>query len=421
MSKNKIGRNDPCPCGSGKKYKNCCLVLDDTAGTDPFIRYSQAIASVKLKLDQEYKDEIKKIRKSALQNFLYYAAYHQLPAEHESLFSDWLWFDMTDSEDTTLALDYLNQHARFMPTALQECLTALAGSYLSVYEPGNSGDGFMEIRDIFSNVTKRVILKEALEEDMKAKSYLLLGRLVALAEGNVFSGMVLATDNNDGQEKYIVEHLQYLQELENEPEIITLLKSHADLLYGIFDHAYLKKHFLINDIRIMQLPEADTAKFLQERLNNSAGLSFVHGIEDLSWYKAIDEQGLQRIACGTDYVVSCISSLDNLKSWQDFLEDILPGVCEWQIVNTRFLRQSPPADLVPVWFKVMRELETERWLHTPHGELDDKTPLEQLAEENGLEKVINMLDLFAARLDEGNEGLDLIDYMRRRVLAMQEA
>ncbi len=23
-NENKIGRNDPCPCGSGKKYKNCC-------------------------------------------------------------------------------------------------------------------------------------------------------------------------------------------------------------------------------------------------------------------------------------------------------------------------------------------------------------------------------------------------------------
>lgn len=22
---NKIGRNAPCPCGSGKKYKKCCL------------------------------------------------------------------------------------------------------------------------------------------------------------------------------------------------------------------------------------------------------------------------------------------------------------------------------------------------------------------------------------------------------------
>ena len=24
----KIGRNDPCPCGSGKKYKNCCMKKD---------------------------------------------------------------------------------------------------------------------------------------------------------------------------------------------------------------------------------------------------------------------------------------------------------------------------------------------------------------------------------------------------------
>jgi SEC-C motif len=22
----KLGRNDPCPCGSGKKYKHCCLL-----------------------------------------------------------------------------------------------------------------------------------------------------------------------------------------------------------------------------------------------------------------------------------------------------------------------------------------------------------------------------------------------------------
>lgn len=24
VRKQKIGRNDPCPCGSGKKYKKCC-------------------------------------------------------------------------------------------------------------------------------------------------------------------------------------------------------------------------------------------------------------------------------------------------------------------------------------------------------------------------------------------------------------
>lgn len=25
IREHKVGRNDPCPCGSGKKYKNCCL------------------------------------------------------------------------------------------------------------------------------------------------------------------------------------------------------------------------------------------------------------------------------------------------------------------------------------------------------------------------------------------------------------
>lgn len=27
----KIGRNDPCHCGSGQKYKKCCLAKDDAA------------------------------------------------------------------------------------------------------------------------------------------------------------------------------------------------------------------------------------------------------------------------------------------------------------------------------------------------------------------------------------------------------
>lgn len=30
--KNNIGRNDPCPCGSGKKYKNCCLNTGEYEG-----------------------------------------------------------------------------------------------------------------------------------------------------------------------------------------------------------------------------------------------------------------------------------------------------------------------------------------------------------------------------------------------------
>lgn len=29
---NRVGRNDPCPCGSGQKFKRCCLLRRFTPG-----------------------------------------------------------------------------------------------------------------------------------------------------------------------------------------------------------------------------------------------------------------------------------------------------------------------------------------------------------------------------------------------------
>ncbi|MDO8585781.1 MAG: SEC-C metal-binding domain-containing protein [Armatimonadota bacterium] len=35
MADNKTGRNDPCPCGSGKKYKHCCIGREETPPESP--------------------------------------------------------------------------------------------------------------------------------------------------------------------------------------------------------------------------------------------------------------------------------------------------------------------------------------------------------------------------------------------------
>ena len=37
-NKTKIGRNDPCPCGSGRKYKKCCLNKYRDARLDELIQ-----------------------------------------------------------------------------------------------------------------------------------------------------------------------------------------------------------------------------------------------------------------------------------------------------------------------------------------------------------------------------------------------
>ena len=37
----KVGRNDPCPCGSGKKYKNCCLSKGEYEGLKNVEKYNR--------------------------------------------------------------------------------------------------------------------------------------------------------------------------------------------------------------------------------------------------------------------------------------------------------------------------------------------------------------------------------------------
>ncbi|HNX92875.1 MAG TPA: SEC-C metal-binding domain-containing protein, partial [Syntrophomonas sp.] len=244
MGKNKIGRNDLCPCGSGKKYKHCCMILEEAPTADLFTRCSQMISSVKLKLDDAFKANIKRIRKDSQQNFLHFTYSKQMTNEQESLFSDWLWFDRCDEDGKTFAAVYLDEHQQFMPQPLQECLKALSDSYLSVYEPTCIGDNYLEMRDIFSQTLHQVTLKERLDADLEEKPLLLMGRLVSFPEGKVFSGMVLAVDNNDSQAEYLQLHFSYLASLKGETDTNLLLKDNPEVLFGLFDHTLRKK--LIN-------------------------------------------------------------------------------------------------------------------------------------------------------------------------------
>ena len=43
--KSKIGRNDPCPCGSGKKYKRCCGEPNNKLNPGWFARNSATVGS----------------------------------------------------------------------------------------------------------------------------------------------------------------------------------------------------------------------------------------------------------------------------------------------------------------------------------------------------------------------------------------
>ena len=52
----KTGRNDPCPCGSGKKYKHCCLEKDRAAEFAPAIAQRVALQAQKANQVAQRKD-----------------------------------------------------------------------------------------------------------------------------------------------------------------------------------------------------------------------------------------------------------------------------------------------------------------------------------------------------------------------------
>jgi hypothetical protein len=52
----KTARNDPCPCGSGKKYKHCCLEKDRAAELVPAIAQRVALQAQKANQAAQRKD-----------------------------------------------------------------------------------------------------------------------------------------------------------------------------------------------------------------------------------------------------------------------------------------------------------------------------------------------------------------------------
>jgi len=51
MTSVKIGRNDPCPCGSGKKYKHCCF--DSASGAKPEWEQDDPVLALRRAMQQE--------------------------------------------------------------------------------------------------------------------------------------------------------------------------------------------------------------------------------------------------------------------------------------------------------------------------------------------------------------------------------
>ncbi len=146
----KVSRNDPCPCGSGKKYKKCCLSKDEAAEFS-YRRVRQAIEELEAKLRAFSVNELgEDLFEVALNAFLVWnPAARSYPSDGLiSVSVPWMLFawvlDKVDVEelcldtplpmDTTIAEFYAQQRGLSADSLEAKLIGALSRPYFSFYE-----------------------------------------------------------------------------------------------------------------------------------------------------------------------------------------------------------------------------------------------------------------------------------------------
>ena len=177
----KTGRNDPCPCGSGKKYKHCCL-RQETAGKSEAMGRDRAWDTiVERLLDFSREDRFRKDLQAAFdlfwnRSYTIEQVNELAPAEVMS-FLDWYAHDHRTADDGQRIVEiFLQEKELTLPSQELDLLRAESEALLSAYEVTSVEEGqVVGLRDVFRDVETQLPHTPALL-GIKA-GQLLLGRL----------------------------------------------------------------------------------------------------------------------------------------------------------------------------------------------------------------------------------------------------
>ncbi len=197
-----IGRNDPCPCGSGKKYKHCCLVRQSAiAGSLP--RWREAEGRLLARLVDYTRDKVKDgAREKAFR--LFFGTDGDDPALARVAgagagFVDWLAFDYRSRESTRRFSErFRMEEGANLPEDEGRLLIDWFGSYRGVFEvtvlyPGRG----MDVIDIFSG--ERFAVTETTASRRLIKYDLVYTRLLKVFETHTISGDLVGIPRTWGE------------------------------------------------------------------------------------------------------------------------------------------------------------------------------------------------------------------------------
>ncbi|MEO0092227.1 MAG: SEC-C metal-binding domain-containing protein [candidate division WOR-3 bacterium] len=190
MSKNP-GRNDPCPCGSGKKYKKCCMIKSSVGyGPDEFLK-SKIIQDLREFSETHYQDAIDEAYD------IFWDVFDPFELDDDSMlnfceinFKEWFVYDYVLDENTgaTIIDNFLKQNKNLVQDEIN-VLKIMKNAYISLYEVQEVfPEQGMLLKDVFSN--EEYMVRERLATRSVQKWDIFATRLLYLDEKYIMSGCV---------------------------------------------------------------------------------------------------------------------------------------------------------------------------------------------------------------------------------------
>lgn len=207
MLATKIGRNDTCPCGSGKKYKKCCMVAESMSTAkltsidfkwrqlrqlENSVVYQHILPYVTNELPDD-------IMKSALVDCFSESLPDELDEELlcDHYFLPWFLFNWIPDDtfglkqfnsELTVAQNYLKTHSNRLNSQEKRFIELMSQSYYSFYSIRHVElETSLTVKDILLGTTHTI--KERLGTHQLKPGDIVFGRILTIDDHSIFIGM----------------------------------------------------------------------------------------------------------------------------------------------------------------------------------------------------------------------------------------
>ncbi|GAB6138678.1 YecA family protein [Halanaerobaculum tunisiense] len=127
----KVGRNDACPCGSGKKYKKCCLPQERTQRL--YNNAKQKLTREAINFSKKFKQETRELKKE-YRKLMNYGRSKELAQGEQANLTNIILFDYPVQKDKTVMELFATTNKEQLRRREEKVLQELLDLNLSVYE-----------------------------------------------------------------------------------------------------------------------------------------------------------------------------------------------------------------------------------------------------------------------------------------------